>query len=336
MIGVFLLGCAFFPGLFVALRGWLQQQLGCGRGEAVILSARLVSVVQALMASASGYIIVCMCQEDVLYDRHWLATWYVWFATPYFLYDVCAMFLCHWHRRAMREGVGPARGNGPGLDAGGRTKSRGLLLWDQLVQTGRQFIAKETLMVMHHVGVCMLCFPVSTMVRGELGDFFQGCLFMAEVSTPFVCFGKILLQFKQQGTLLFKLNGALMLATFFLFRLLVFPYMYWEYGRRVGLSVWAVPFSLPLVCNVAATLLLAPQLYWFILICRAAASRKGKGFRGPPPPPPPAGAVDPDGASWGAPADSWEGAAAAANGPDKRPEEVPRPCGGHKAKEAMD
>uniref|UniRef100_S4R7G8 TLC domain containing 3B n=1 Tax=Petromyzon marinus TaxID=7757 RepID=S4R7G8_PETMA len=125
------------------------------------------------------------------------------------------------------------------------------------------------------------------MMRGELGDFFQGCLFMAEVSTPFVCFGKILLQFKQQGTLLFKLNGALMLATFFLFRLLVFPYMYWEYGRRVGLSVWAVPFSLPLVCNVAATLLLAPQLYWFILICRAAASRKGKGFRGPPPPPPP-------------------------------------------------
>lgn len=41
-------------------------------------------------------------------------------------------------------------------------------------------------------------FPVSSYhlqrFRGELGDFFVGCIFTAELSTPFVSLGKILIQ----------------------------------------------------------------------------------------------------------------------------------------------
>lgn len=38
------------------------------------------------------------------------------------------------------------------------------------------------------------CFLSSQVWRQGKGDFFLGCLLMAEVSTPFVCLGKILIQ----------------------------------------------------------------------------------------------------------------------------------------------
>lgn len=44
-------------------------------------------------------------------------------------------------------------------------------------------------------------------------------------------------QYKQQHTLLHKVNGALMLITFFICRVLLFPYLYYVYGRYVCLSV---------------------------------------------------------------------------------------------------
>lgn len=121
---------------------------------------------------------------------------------------------------------------------------------------------------------------------------------MAELSTPFVCLGKVLIlvsaprarggpgrggggaprprtdprvpQYKRQHTLLHKLNGAAMLVTFFCCRVLLFPYLYWAYARHAGLPLLAVPLALPPAYNAAAALLLAPQLYWFGLICRGA------------------------------------------------------------------
>lgn len=44
-------------------------------------------------------------------------------------------------------------------------------------------------------------------------------------------------QYKQQHTLLHKVNGALMLITFFICRVLLFPYLYYAYGRYVFLSI---------------------------------------------------------------------------------------------------
>lgn len=93
---------------------------------------------------------------------------------------------------------------------------------------------------------------------------------MAEVSTPFVCLGKILIQYKQQHTLLHKVNGALMLLSFLCCRVLLFPYLYWAYGRHAGLPLLSVPMAIPAHVNLGAALLLAPQLYWFFLICRGA------------------------------------------------------------------
>lgn len=138
-------------------------------------------------------------------------------------------------------------------------------------------------------------------------------MLMAELSTPFVCLGKVLiqvsavmsvgceghphpltlqpshlsdigndlylvpllstiLQYKKQDTLLHRVNGVIMLVTFFCCRLLLFPYMYWVYGQRVGLPLYRVPFNLSPEYNIGAAILMAPQVYWFYLICRRAYS----------------------------------------------------------------
>ncbi|EHH62407.1 Protein FAM57B, partial [Macaca fascicularis] len=182
-------GGVVFPGLFLLSKNTLQRlpQLRWEEADAVIVSARLVSSVQAIMASTAGYIVSTSCKHII--DDVW------------------------------RQGK---------------------------------------------------------------GDFFLGCMLMAEVSTPFVCLGKILIQYKQQHTLLHKVNGALMLLSFLCCRVLLFPYLYWAYGRHAGLPLLAVPLAIPAHVNLGAALLLAPQLYWFFLICRGACRLFWPRSRPPP------------------------------------------------------
>uniref|UniRef100_A0A8D0EUV8 TLC domain containing 3B n=1 Tax=Strix occidentalis caurina TaxID=311401 RepID=A0A8D0EUV8_STROC len=161
-------------------------------------------------------------------------------------YDVYAMFLCHWHR--------------------GQVKGHEVAPPPSLRAAAGSYLRKDLLMVLHHAAMVLVCFPV--LWRQGKGDFFLGCLLMAELSTPFVCLGKVLIL--RQHTTLHKLNAVALLVTFFLCRVLLFPYLYWAYGRHRGLPLLGVPAALPLTYNAAAAALLAPQLYWFALICRGS------------------------------------------------------------------
>ncbi|XP_040512783.2 ceramide synthase, partial [Gallus gallus] len=192
--------------------------------------------------------------------RHWLASAYPPFAVPYFVYDVYAMFLCHRHRRRLK-----GHEDHPGPSA-----------------AVVAFLRRELLMVLHHAAMVLVCFPVATLWRQGKGDFFLGCLLMAELSTPFVCLGKVLIMYGLQHTALHKLNGAATLLTFLGCRVLLFPYLYWAYGRHIGVPLFRVPSVLPPAYNMAAAALLAPQLYWFGLLCRGA----WRLFRPQPPRPP--------------------------------------------------
>ncbi|KAJ1125350.1 hypothetical protein NDU88_003782 [Pleurodeles waltl] len=250
MVLVLAAGGVFFPGLFLLSRRGLRELPGLRWEEpdAVIVSARLVSSVQAILASTAGYVVASTC-KDVIEDRHWLAATYTQFAVPYFIYDIYAMFLCHWHKYRVKGHEGCSQST---------------------VTLAKCYLKKEFLMVLHHVFMVAVCFPMSVLWREGKGDFFLGCMLMAELSTPFVCLGKVLIQYKKQHTMLHKVNGFLMLSTFFACRILLFPYMYWAYGQRVGLSLHQVPFSIPMEYNLGSAILMAPQVYWFFLICRGA------------------------------------------------------------------
>ncbi|XP_042576540.1 ceramide synthase-like isoform X2 [Cyprinus carpio] len=220
MLSILAAGSIFFPGLFLLSKRFLKHAPGLKWSEkdAVIVSSRLVSSVQAIMASSAGYIIACSC-EDIIEDQHWLTSSYILFAVPYFVYDIYAMFLCHWYKLQVKDHEEESEAKPMRSAISG-------------------YLRREILMVLHHVVMVTVCFPVSV--------------------------------YKQQHTLLHKVNGALMLVTFFICRVLLFPYLYYAYGRYASIPFYIVPLSVPWQCNAGAALLMAPQVYWFSLICRGA------------------------------------------------------------------
>ncbi|XP_053707848.1 TLC domain containing 3Ba isoform X1 [Synchiropus splendidus] len=267
MACLLLAGSVFFPGLYLLFKQALMHLWGWSEGDAATVSTRLVSSLQAVMATCIGGIIVAAC-ADIINDRHWLTDSYILFATPYFVYDVFAMFVCDCHKHQVK-------GHPPGS-------------WRAPVT---RFLRRDALMVLHHIFMVAFCCPVSLVTtavalvvwscdpavcvhhqvwRGGKGDYFQGLLFMAELSTPFVSLGKVLIQFKLQHTLLHKVNGVMMMLTFFFCRVLLFPFLYVAYSRFVGIPVHQVAAMAPWQCNLGAALLWPLQLYWFLLICRGA------------------------------------------------------------------
>ncbi|XP_047428518.1 TLC domain containing 3Ba isoform X2 [Mugil cephalus] len=239
-------GSVFFPGLFLLSKQTLKRLMGWSDGDAAVVSTRLVSSVQAVMASSAGCVIISSCR-DVMEDRHWLTDAYILFATPYFAYDIYAMFLCYRHKLQVK-----------GHEEAGLSASVA------------GYLRREVLMVLHHIFMVAFCFPASLMWRQGKGDYFQGVLFLAELSTPSVSLGKVLIQYNKQHTLLHKVNGVVMLLTFFGCRVLLFPYLYYAYSRYASIPVYAVPLVAPWQCNLGTALLWPLQLYWFTLICRGA------------------------------------------------------------------
>ncbi|XP_023648122.1 TLC domain containing 3Ba [Paramormyrops kingsleyae] len=279
MLTILVAGSFFFPGLFVLSKRCLKRVPGLrwSEGDAVIVSARLVSSIQAIMASSAGYIIASSC-EDIIEDQHWLTSSYILFAVPYFVYDIYAMFMCYWHKLRVK---GHEDGSAP----------------RDLRTAFSSYLRREFLMVLHHVVMVTVCFPVSVFWRQGKGDYFQGVMFLAELSTPSVCLGKILIQYKQQHTLLHKVNGCLMLVTFFICRVLLFPYLYYAYSRYASIPFYMVPLMVPWQYNLGAGLLMAPQVYWFSLICRGAFRLFTRAPRAPPSAPSSIAKVDLDGSA---------------------------------------
>lgn len=61
------------------------------------VSTGLVSSVQVIMASSTGYITASSC-EDIIKDQYWLTSTYILFAMPYFVYEIYAMVIFYWYK----------------------------------------------------------------------------------------------------------------------------------------------------------------------------------------------------------------------------------------------
>ncbi|XP_076606158.1 ceramide synthase [Chaetodon auriga] len=253
MLQVLACGAVVFPGLFFAFR----RILPCvfkhwSDADVVLVSERLVSSIHAIMATTAGVIVVSSCRGNIINDRHWLATYFViWYGVPYMTYDIFAMYLSHYYRFRVK----------------GHEDYK-----QHSLRTVNSFVRREFLLVLHHIALLTILLPVTLFFRRDQGDFFIGCLFLTELSTPFVSLGKILIQLSLQDCWLHKVNGCMVLLTFFMCRITLFPYMYWVYGQHYGIPLYSVPFHLPLSANLGSLCILAPQLYWFVLLCR-------KGYR---------------------------------------------------------
>lgn len=250
MIGALVCGAVAFPGLFFSFRKILKDTwTEWSDADVVCVSERLVSAVHATLATAAGVTVASSCR-DVMNDSHWLVNSFVVFGAPYMVFDVYAMYLSHFHTDRTRSGSKAPVGHS--------------------LQTVGSFLCKDWMLVLHHMALVFIFMPITLFFRRGLGDFFIGCLFTTELSTPFISIGKILIQLRLDGTKLHRVNGLVVLLTFFTCRILLFPFMYWMYGRQYGIPLLRVAFHLPLQCNVGNLMLLAPQIYWFVLLLRKA------------------------------------------------------------------
>ncbi|KAM9853678.1 TLC domain-containing protein 3A-like [Aulostomus maculatus] len=250
MLSALVCGSIVFPGLFYSsikiLRSFFAHW---SDADVVCISERLVSAIHASLATASGVTVVTSC-SDVMTDSHWLVQSFVLFGAPYMATDIYAMYLSHYHLQRVR----------------GQASSYSC----HSLQTLKAFLTKDWILVLHHLALILIFMPITLFFRRGLGDFFIGCFLTSELSTPFVAIGKILIQLGLDDTRLHRINGVMVLLTFFTCRILVFPFMYWMYGRQFGIPLHRVAFHLPLHCNVGNLVILAPQIYWFILLLKKA------------------------------------------------------------------
>ncbi|XP_039986196.1 TLC domain-containing protein 3A-like [Xiphias gladius] len=250
MLAVLVCGAAVFPGLFYSFRRVLKSTFThWSDADVVSVSERLVSAIHASLATAAGVTVVTSC-NNVMTDSHWLVDGLVLFGAPYMAHDIYAMYLSHFHTQKVKGHAGAHGGHS--------------------LQTVRAFLCKDWMLVLHHLALLLLFMPISLFFRRGLGDFFIGCLFTTEFSTPFISIGKILIQLGLDNTKLHRINGIIVLLSFFTCRILVFPFMYWMYGRQFGIPLHRVAFHLPLQCNMGNLVILAPQIYWFILLLKKA------------------------------------------------------------------
>jgi hypothetical protein len=200
--------CFFYGAFYVSAR--CVRNYGAGhvtRATSLKLSVRIVSCIQALLATAVGVYTASTCQ-DVLHERSFWLEKYVYFGLPYLIYDLHAMYYAS-------------------LDEHGNNL--------------KTFIENKGSIVIHHVALAVLGFPLIVFWRRGLGDFFVGCIFCAELSTVFLSLNMILKHLQMQESL-------------------------W-YGKYTGrLKMWEVPGQIPWFCSVGCGSILLLQLYWFHII----------------------------------------------------------------------
>ncbi|CAH1272211.1 FAM57A [Branchiostoma lanceolatum] len=228
-----LLGCVFFPLSYVCVRSWLARTWPhLTEADRAVLTGSAVSTLQGVLASLAGATIVSNC-HDVMHDRHWLADWYAGFCLPYFGFDIWAMY----------------------QSSSSLASSEGRLSW-------ATFLANRGTMIAHHVILPAILFPAMLLRRG-LGDFFVGCFFLYEASSPFTNLRQALIQLNMKETGLYYVNGFLTLVTFFLCRIAILPFMLWAYGQQYGLLLTDVLYRLPWKCSAGCAVVMTFQCYWF-------------------------------------------------------------------------
>ncbi|XP_064536300.1 ceramide synthase [Drosophila montana] len=264
------------------------------------ITNKIVSAIQASFSFLVG-LIVCKstCSKSFVYASHFLMEAYGWFGTAYFMYDIWSMYKVHTQKIAdklhlLRLSNSQPFTNGHARSyydkAAGGDRSIGnnngstpgtpheICDYDgacvQIPKDGRwdflKYVLTHPVMMIHHVFIGTFGLLVVTYIRGG-GHCIYSYMFMMEFSTPFVSLRSILSTMGLKDSRAYILNGLVMLATFFVCRVCMWPYVMWRYSLAIdAASMWAAMCGLPRGCLVSIAILFLPQLYWFYLMVLGA------------------------------------------------------------------
>jgi len=238
-----LAGLVFFPSVFFLVQKFLRATwLGariCDRYALRLhgvydISNKLTSTTFALLACYCGLGVYRSCGQDVINERFPILDNYLIFGVFYFLYDCVTMYMVF--STEHKEEV---------------TYSQAEIF---------RFCRERPLILAHHILVPLVGFPALMIAREGQGDCLLGTAFLVEASTPFVSLRVILCHLGLKEHPVYVVNGLLMLVSFFLCRVAIFPVLYWWYASIVGVGVL---LSSPLWVHLAVGGLWFPQLLWF-------------------------------------------------------------------------
>ncbi|CAG9767890.1 unnamed protein product [Ceutorhynchus assimilis] len=262
-LSLFVSGLLFFPSLFLALNNiQIHTHQGkkymrfykLGLSDVYDISNKSVSAIQALFCCLTGLTsIQYSCPRDILKTSHYISEAYGWFGAAYFFYDVWSMYKV-WSTKVTQT---PMDG----------VKNQIILKTVKVTA----YLSQNIMIVFHHVFIGCFGFLVITYLRGGLGDCFFGFIYLMEASTPFVSLRCILSKMGLKQSKLYIANGLVMLATFFIFRVAMFPYVINLFAQAIGVDFFTAVTKLPRNCLISISLLLFPQFYWFLLMVKGAS-----------------------------------------------------------------
>jgi len=199
---------AFFVKKYTA---WYKELTASDRGH---IAEGLVSSFQGFFCGGVGIIVVLATRHDVVNAKYWFTVPYSTIGSAYFIYDLLAMYYSHSQQ----------------------PDSKGLPWGPHFIK----YMKRNALMFTHHIILIFILFP-ALVYYSNMGDFFTGCFYLTEISTPFVNVRVILSKFKMKSTNLYIVNGVFMTIVFALCRVIMFPYMYLTYIQQTsrGLSILA-------------------------------------------------------------------------------------------------
>ncbi|GBP71896.1 Protein FAM57B [Eumeta japonica] len=267
---------------------------------------RLVSAVQAALSCLTGVVVcLWSCTRDFMRTSHFMSEAYAWFGAAYFFYDIWSMYkvhICmtsekHGPRKKVDKQISEMTENGDTecskkemnkiqhINFLDYCKHEPVILMHHLFIGGfgflvivqnSQIVSSPSLTSSMNAGftssavTCNQAFHFRlfsrTYLRGGLGDCVFGFVYLMELSTPFVSMRGILSRLGMKATRAYLYNGLLMLATFFVCRVLSLPYVCLMYSRVIGKPYFEAIQTLPTGCKISISILLLPQLYWFYLM----------------------------------------------------------------------
>ncbi|XP_060534322.1 TLC domain-containing protein 3A isoform X2 [Cylas formicarius] len=255
-------GLLFFTSLYLVINNALihthsgrKMMRACKLSNSCVydISNKCVSAVQALFCCLTGLTSTTYsCSRDMLQTSHYISEAYAWFGAAYFAYDIWSMYKV-WSSKVTQPDM---------------TGVSNKLILKTCRLTA--YIANNFMIVAHHIFIGAFGFLVITYLRGGLGDCFFGYIYLMEASTPFVSLRGIISKIGLKESRWYVANGLVMLATFFVFRVAMFPYVISLYAKSIQADFLTAVKKLPRNCLVSIGILMIPQVYWFLLMVKGA------------------------------------------------------------------
>lgn len=269
--------------------------------DAMDITNKIVSAVQAMFSCLAGAI-ACKssCSKSFLYASHFVMEAYAWFGTAYFMYDIWSMYKVHAQKIADKLNLMkiPSEMNANSTSYPNGLYDKHTAIGDQEPMANNElhskhhedevdygedvevpkngqcgfltYVLAHPIMVMHHIFIGTIGLLVVTTLRGGLGDCVYSFIYLMEFSTPFVSARSILSTMGLKNTRMYLINGLVMLASFFVCRIFMWPYVFYWYSEVINKSFIQAVWGLPRTCKIGIMILFLPQIYWFSLMIKGA------------------------------------------------------------------